>query len=84
MAAIVITRERLRHLAVLVGCSILFAVLLMHLLDWGRMVAFGLSVTTVCQVNAAIVSERERLARAEEKTEQRSQRAAEGSTKKRH
>ena len=85
MAAIVLTRARLLHLALLVGVSAVFALLLMYGLEWGRMAAFGLSVTTVCQVNGAIVGEREKKAKAEEKAMQRSERhQAEGSTKKRH
>ena len=83
MAAIVITKERLLHLARLVGFSTLFAALLMHFLEWSRMAAFGLSVTVVCQVNAAIMQQIDAKARADEKNEQRTLRAAEGSAKKR-
>ena len=85
MAAIVITKERLLHLAVLVGCSSAFAMLLMYVMGWSRMAAFGLAVTTVCQINTVVVGERDKRAKAEEKALQRSERKeTEGSTKKKH
>ena len=85
MAAIVISKERLLHLALLVGCSAAFALLLMYLLEWSRMAAFGLSVTTVCQVNSVIVGERDKKAKAEEKALQRSERKeTDGPNKKKH
>ena len=85
MAAIVITKERLLHLAVLVGCSSAFALLLMYVMGWSRMAAWGLAVTTVCQVNKVVVDERDKRAKAEEKALQRSERKeTEGSTKKKH
>ena len=85
MAAIVISKERLLHLALLVGCSVAFAMLLMYVMDWSRMAAFGLSVTTVCQINTVVVGERDKKAKAEEKALQRSERKeTEGSTKKKH
>ena len=85
MAAIVISKERLLHLAVLVGCSSAFALLLMYVMGWSRMAAWGLAVTTVCQINKVVVDERDKRAKAEEKALQRSERKeTEGSTKKKH
>lgn len=85
MAAIVLTRARLLHLALLIGCSTACALLLIYGLDWSRMTAFGLSVSVVCQVNGAIVGEMDKKAKAEEKATQRSERhQIEGSTKKKH
>ena len=85
MAAIVITKERILHLAVLVGCSSAFALLLMYVMGWSRMAAWGLAVTTVCQINKVVVDERDKRAKAEEKALQRSERKeTEGSTKKKH
>ena len=84
MAAIVLTSDRLLHLALLVGLSIALALLLMRWMEWGRTAAFGLSVTTVCQVNAAIVKEREKAAAAAEAAAQRAEKKeGVGSTKKR-
>ena len=72
-------------LAVLVGCSSAFALLLMYVMGWSRMAAWGLAVTTVCQVNKVVVDERDKRAKAEEKALQRSERKeTEGSTKKKH
>lgn len=84
MAAIVLTSDRLLHLALLVGLSTLLALLLMHWLEWGPTAAFGLSVTTVCQVNAAIVKEKEKVAEAAEAAAHRAEKKeGVGSTKKR-
>jgi len=84
MAAIVLTSVRLRHLALLVGLSAAMALLLMRWLEWGPTAAFGLSVTTVCQVNAAIVKEKEKAAEAAEAAAQRAEKKeGAGSTKKR-
>ena len=57
----------------------------MYVMGWSRMAAWGLAVTTVCQINKVVVDERDKRAKAEEKALQRSERKeTEGSTKKKH
>ena len=84
MAAIVLTRERLLHLALLIALSTLGALALIQLFEFTTLAAFGASITVVCQVNAAVVSEKEKRRKAEELAAQKAEKREQGgSTKKR-
>lgn len=78
MAFVINTSARhLAHLAILVALSTALAFLFIHILDFGYLTAFGVSVTAVCQANSSIISHMELTQRALDVAEEKARRAAE-------